>query len=239
MQPELVVLSGGRGMRIRVKLPTVIGRSDEAKLKIRQGRISRRHCALSQRGDAFWIEDLSSSNGTFLNGVRISEPRQLVHADNIRIGDIVFRFELTVEPVPVANLPEKPSPVTDSLPRLEAPSPDPTEAQRHENVVHRGGSEGIESEDSVRFEDDIPSQRGELLPSFLRYREQSGGSFIGIETENDVAKGVIESVEIDTGDKAANAISQIGRIVLDPESETRDNSLVDSEALASFLRGLG
>ncbi len=94
MRPELLILAGAKPMRMRIKLPAVIGRSDGAALKIRHGLISRRHCRLELREEVVWIEDLGSSNGTYVNGVRLQSPHPLRHGDNICVGNIVFRLEL-------------------------------------------------------------------------------------------------------------------------------------------------
>jgi predicted component of type VI protein secretion system len=237
MQPELLILAGAKGMRIRVKLPAVIGRSDEAKLKIRHGRISRRHCALSQRGEECWIEDLHSSNGTFVNGERLAQPRQLVHGDNIRVGDIIFRLELPAEtdrpPSPVCR-----SLVEDSAQQPPA-SPSDTDAERHEHVTSTERMEEGKFADSIRWEDDVESEGRESLPSFLRYHERSSGSFIGIETGNETFPAVTEAVEIETGDKPGGPISKIGTIVIDRGEKPAESDSLDPEALASFLRGLG
>jgi adenylate cyclase len=81
-----------------------IGRSDKNNVVLTDDLASRNH-AMLQRSDEgkFYITDLGSSNGTFVNGGRISAPVVLRHGDKIRIGSHEFTFhrESAVEPPPV------------------------------------------------------------------------------------------------------------------------------------------
>jgi adenylate cyclase len=81
-----------------------IGRSDKNNVVLTDDLASRNH-AMLQRSDEgqFYITDLGSSNGTFVNGGRISAPVVLRHGDKIRIGSHEFAFhqESAVEPPPV------------------------------------------------------------------------------------------------------------------------------------------
>jgi predicted component of type VI protein secretion system len=51
---------------------------------------SRRHAAIRRAGEALLIEDLGSTNGTFVNGERIGAPRRLSEGDEVRIGETVW-----------------------------------------------------------------------------------------------------------------------------------------------------
>jgi serine/threonine protein kinase len=55
--------------------------------------ISRNHARLVERGGNYWIEDLGSSNGTFVNGLRIFRPQVVRAGDEIRLGKTVLRVE--------------------------------------------------------------------------------------------------------------------------------------------------
>ena len=48
--------------------PATIGRGGDCELHLANDRISTRHCRLSRRADAWWTEDLGSTNRTFVNG---------------------------------------------------------------------------------------------------------------------------------------------------------------------------
>jgi hypothetical protein len=54
---------------------------------------SARHARLEPRQDGVWVQDLGSTNGTYLNGARLEHPRRLTNGDIVRIGDTDLRFE--------------------------------------------------------------------------------------------------------------------------------------------------
>jgi hypothetical protein len=69
----------------------VLGRSRDCDLRVADLNISRRHAEIHKDGDAFWIVDLGSMNGTLLNGRRV-EREKLAEGDRITLGatEIVF-----------------------------------------------------------------------------------------------------------------------------------------------------
>jgi pSer/pThr/pTyr-binding forkhead associated (FHA) protein len=54
---------------------------------------SARHARFEPRSDGVWIADLGSTNGTFVNGIRIARERKLSSGDIVRVGETEFRFE--------------------------------------------------------------------------------------------------------------------------------------------------
>ena len=54
--------------------------------------VSRRHAEVRPQGSGFRVVDLSSTNGTRVNGEKVAE-RQLADGDRIEIGNVVLRFE--------------------------------------------------------------------------------------------------------------------------------------------------
>jgi hypothetical protein len=54
---------------------------------------SARHARFEPRRDGVWVNDLGSTNGTFVNGVQIDRPRKLVPGDVVRVGETELRFE--------------------------------------------------------------------------------------------------------------------------------------------------
>ena len=54
---------------------------------------SARHARFEPRQDGVWVQDLGSTNGTYLNGARLERPRRLTPGDIVRVGDTDLRFE--------------------------------------------------------------------------------------------------------------------------------------------------
>lgn len=73
-------------------LPCVIGRSRGCHLRLNLDRISRRHLELRRDGDQLLVEDLGSTNGTFVNNERIRIPTLLKPGDTLHIADYAFRL---------------------------------------------------------------------------------------------------------------------------------------------------
>jgi hypothetical protein len=72
----------------------VLGRSRECDVRVADSNVSRRHAELRLEGDAYWIVDLGSTNGTELNGKRVERSR-LADGDRITLGstDVTFGHE--------------------------------------------------------------------------------------------------------------------------------------------------
>jgi len=54
---------------------------------------SGRHARIEPRRDGVWISDVGSTNGTFVNGIRLTRERRLAPGDVVRIGETDLRFE--------------------------------------------------------------------------------------------------------------------------------------------------
>ena len=73
----------------------VVGRSPTAGVSVDEQSLSRRHARVFRAAGGFHVEDLDSTNGTFVNGERVRAPRALRDGDRIQIGlGIVLRFAL-------------------------------------------------------------------------------------------------------------------------------------------------
>jgi hypothetical protein len=74
--------------------PLTIGRGPLNDLQFdKDDFASGRHALVDPRRDGVWVEDLGSTNGTFVNGVRLTSNRRLAPGDVLRIGETDFRYE--------------------------------------------------------------------------------------------------------------------------------------------------
>jgi len=71
----------------------LLGRGDQADIVLEDSFASSRHARLVPHGDVMVLEDLGSTNGTYLNGEPLRGPQPLHVGDRIRIGDSEFTFE--------------------------------------------------------------------------------------------------------------------------------------------------
>lgn len=71
----------------------VLGRGADADIVLEDSFSSSRHARLIPQGDAVVLEDLGSTNGTYLNDEPLGGPQPLHQGDRIRIGDSEFTFE--------------------------------------------------------------------------------------------------------------------------------------------------
>ena len=124
---------------------TIVGRGETCQLKVGSELVSREHCVLRLHDGAAWLEDLGSTNGTFLDGVRLTphSEAQLSNGAELLIGPARARVrydEAHVDPVPVTHVKrQKPEPTAPPAP-LE-PEPEPVE----QAMLETCGSEVLET----------------------------------------------------------------------------------------------
>lgn len=71
-----------------------IGRDPSCKLVLEESGVSRRHTIIQQLPDGIYISDLSSTNGTYVNGTKIAKATRLKSGDRVEIGAVKFEFQL-------------------------------------------------------------------------------------------------------------------------------------------------
>jgi pSer/pThr/pTyr-binding forkhead associated (FHA) protein len=82
-----------KGRTIEVKAATVVGRDHGNGLELgRDEFASAQHARIEPRSDGVWVEDLGSTNGTYVNGERITADR-LAPGDVLRVGETELRLE--------------------------------------------------------------------------------------------------------------------------------------------------
>jgi serine phosphatase RsbU (regulator of sigma subunit)/pSer/pThr/pTyr-binding forkhead associated (FHA) protein len=104
----LIVLQGGKAVSHQIgEGETVLGRHPACTIQLDSNTVSRRHAQITKVNGQYFIEDLGSGNGTFVNGKQISTRTQLHHDDRIKLGPILLRFQS--EGSALITKPEKPA----------------------------------------------------------------------------------------------------------------------------------
>ena len=74
--------------------PVTVGRGTNNDLALAGDEYaSGRHARFERRRDGVWLEDIGSTNGTFVNGIRLTRERRLAPGDVVRIGETDLRYE--------------------------------------------------------------------------------------------------------------------------------------------------
>lgn len=78
-----------------VRLPILVGRGEEAKFRIQQDRVSRKHCEFFEQDGRVYLRDLGSTNGTLLDGelMETSVKVPLESGAIVKVGSLEFRVE--------------------------------------------------------------------------------------------------------------------------------------------------
>ena len=91
---EVVAAMGHQpGESFDIAAGATLGRSDGADIKVDDPFASSAHARIFPRGEFMYIEDMGSTNGTFLNGRQLRTAERLKVADTVRIGDTEYRYQ--------------------------------------------------------------------------------------------------------------------------------------------------
>jgi pSer/pThr/pTyr-binding forkhead associated (FHA) protein len=107
MQVKLKILKGpSQGKEVKIPSPKcLIGREEGCHLRAQSDAVSRRHCVIIISENEVVVRDLNSRNGTFVNGLRVTEEVVLLSGDTLRVGPL--EFEVLAEQT--ASKPKRPA----------------------------------------------------------------------------------------------------------------------------------
>ena len=89
----LVVDGANKGERADLaQAPILIGRGGDAAIRLDDDYVSTRHARIAASGDQWFVEDLGSTNGTYIGSARITQPTTLTLGTQVRIGKTVLEL---------------------------------------------------------------------------------------------------------------------------------------------------
>ena len=93
--PTHVLVTEGSNAGQRAELenaPILIGRGSDAGIRLDDDYVSTRHARIAASGDQWFVEDLGSTNGTYIGSVRITQPTTLTLGTQVRIGKTILEL---------------------------------------------------------------------------------------------------------------------------------------------------
>ena len=93
--PTQVVVTQGSNTGTTASLaqaPILIGRGNDAAIKLDDDYVSTRHARIAASGDQWFVEDLGSTNGTYIGTVRITQPTTITLGTQVRIGKTILEL---------------------------------------------------------------------------------------------------------------------------------------------------
>jgi pSer/pThr/pTyr-binding forkhead associated (FHA) protein len=89
----LVVDGANKGERADLaQAPILIGRGNDAAIRLDDDYVSTRHARIAASGDQWFVEDLGSTNGTYIGSARITQPTTLTLGTQVRIGKTILEL---------------------------------------------------------------------------------------------------------------------------------------------------
>jgi pSer/pThr/pTyr-binding forkhead associated (FHA) protein len=89
----LVVEGANSGERADLaQAPILIGRGSDAAIRLDDDYVSTRHARIASSGDQWFVEDLGSTNGTYIGSARITQPTTLTMGTQVRIGKTILEL---------------------------------------------------------------------------------------------------------------------------------------------------
>jgi pSer/pThr/pTyr-binding forkhead associated (FHA) protein len=93
--PTHVLVTEGANSGERADLeqaPILIGRGNDAAIRLDDDYVSTRHARIAASGDQWFVEDLGSTNGTYIGSVRITQPTTISLGTQVRIGKTILEL---------------------------------------------------------------------------------------------------------------------------------------------------
>lgn len=265
MSFKLILIKGPgapRPMPIREDV-TFIGRREDCQIRIVSSEVSRQHCQLIVKSGSLYAIDLKSSNGTFVNGLRIQAPTVLNPGDTLVIGPLVFQ----IATVPDVSASAPASPVAKAgpgdtapgiaSPAIEAPVPAPAPSPAPVPAPAPAAAKSAEDDAFEMLFDDTPAEKNpsQLAPTTMMSPElvakSAAGSAPASESMDedefvlDLGIGEVnDTTKTTTLPEQSSALPRVSKPPASPAAATPPPAKPEppggdvDEAVADFLSGL-
>jgi pSer/pThr/pTyr-binding forkhead associated (FHA) protein len=93
--PSTLVVKGGsdgKPRTVRLSASMTIGRAPECELRVEDTYASQQHARLFAKNNSWFVEDLGSTNGTFVNDQKLAAPAMLQPGDKVRVGQTIMEL---------------------------------------------------------------------------------------------------------------------------------------------------
>lgn len=104
----------------KIQQDVLVGRHEGCDLVLQDAKVSRKHAIFSVKKTGLWLEDLQSSNGTYVNGEKIEVATQLNGDEKIQFAELVFQLEQLEDQVAETENPEQSPQATQTVEPLPA-----------------------------------------------------------------------------------------------------------------------
>ncbi len=94
--PSHVLVTEGANTGERAELehaPILVGRGTDAAIRLDDDYVSTRHARIAASGDEWFVEDLGSTNGTYIGSVRITQPTTITLGTQVRVGKTILELK--------------------------------------------------------------------------------------------------------------------------------------------------
>ena len=214
----VVIEPASKRNTFRVRLPIVVGRSEEAKFRIQQDRVSRKHCEFFGEEGSVFVRDLGSTNGTLLGGELLETHVKTPIAPGavVQVGSLKFRIEYDAPAnAPAANEPADRAEMSD----VTVGAGQAADSERLQ-IEHTAASEPAESVEAVEA-------TAEALPEDVAVEEPVAEESFTAESAAEELEGAAPSPSAVGGD--------FGWL---PGSTEATNDVPDDDKLGDFFKGL-
>jgi len=169
-----------------------VGRVRGNDVVLPKGNVSKHHCRLLVRGGEILVEDLRSTNGTYVNGRKIAEPTPIGLSDKIFVGDFILRLTSLASAMEGLHVPQGPAEagsLSTAIPRRPPPPPPALRSSIFDDDAHESGPKvpASLSGHSPLPPPPPPPPAPEPFPEFSTpFPPPSGPSDIDLDDEDDI-----------------------------------------------------